>query len=105
FRLYLLASRARLELNEGRWTEAADAAAAVLRVPRTSTTPRILTLVVIALLRARRGDPGHQELLDEAWALAEPTGEVFRQWPVAAARAGAAWLSGRRAAGAAAPEG
>jgi DNA-binding CsgD family transcriptional regulator len=33
-------------------------------------------------------------LLDEAWALAEPTGELGRMWPVAAARAEAAWLAG-----------
>jgi DNA-binding CsgD family transcriptional regulator len=96
FRLYLLAFRSRLELNQGRWQEAADTAASVLRVPRTSTTPRILSLVVLALLRARRGDPGHRELLDEAWALAEPTGELLRLWPVAAAQAEAAWLRGDR---------
>ena len=39
-RLYLLADRSRLELAEGRWEEAADTASAVLRIPRTSTTPR-----------------------------------------------------------------
>ena len=94
FRLYLLAARARLELNLGQWAEAADTAATVLRVPRTSISPRIVCLVVIALLRARRGDPGHDDLLDEAWGLAEPTGEVYRLWPVAAARAEAAWLRG-----------
>ena len=57
FRLYLLAYRARFELDQGRWTEAADSAATVLRIPRTSTTPRIIALVVLALVRARRGDP------------------------------------------------
>jgi MoxR-like ATPase len=31
FRLYLLAFRARLELNQGRWSEAADSATEVLR--------------------------------------------------------------------------
>jgi DNA-binding CsgD family transcriptional regulator len=66
----------------------------VLRVPRTSISPRIVSLVVIALLRARRGDPGHRELLDEAWQLAEPTGELYRLWPVATARAESAWLHG-----------
>ncbi len=94
YRLYLLTIRARHELNQGRWAEAAETAASVLRVPRTSTTPRILSLVVLGLLRARRGDPGERELLDEAWALAEPTGELIRLWPVAAARAEAAWLCG-----------
>jgi DNA-binding CsgD family transcriptional regulator/tetratricopeptide (TPR) repeat protein len=93
-RLYMLAARARLELNEGRWTEAADTATIVLRIPRTSTTPRILGLVVLALVRARRGDPEVRPLLDEAWSLAEPTAELPRVGPVAAAMAEVAWLEG-----------
>ena len=97
-RLYLLADRARLELNEGRWAQAAETASLVLRIPRTSTTPRILALVVLALVRARRGDPGKGPLLDDAWKLAEPTGELPRLGPVAAAKAEAAWLEGDRAA-------
>ena len=95
FRLYLLPQRARLELDQGQWSEAAESAAMVLRIPRTSTTPRILALTVLALVRARRGDPEVWPLLDEAWALAEPTNELPRLGPVAAARAEAAWLDGR----------
>src|SRR5207248_2284373 len=49
----------------------------------------------LAVVRARRGDPETRELLDEAWALAEPTGELPRIGPVAVARAEVAWLSGR----------
>ncbi len=96
FRLYLMAYRARLELDQGRWADAADSAAAVLRMPRTSITPRIVALVVLGLVRARRGDPGRWAPLDEAWALAEPTGELSRLGPVAAARAETAWLEGDR---------
>lgn len=46
-------------------------------------------------MRARRGDPGVWEPLDEALELAEPRHEL--QWiaPVAIARAEAAWLEGR----------
>ncbi len=96
FRLYLLAYRGRSELDQGRWTEAADAAAAVLRLRRSSATPGIVALTTLGLVRARRGDPGWRELLDEAWLLAEPTGELARLAPVAAARAEAAWLDGDR---------
>jgi DNA-binding CsgD family transcriptional regulator len=105
FRLYLLAYRARLELDTGRWSDATDTAASVLRIPRTSTTPRIVALVVLALVRARRGDPDVWPLLDEAWDLAEPTGELPRLGPVAAARAEAAWLEGDRDAVGQATEG
>ena len=93
-RLYLLAFRARVALDQGRWEQAADSAGAVVRVPRTSITPRIVALSVLGLLRARRGDPGQWEALEEAWALAEPTGELPRLAPVVTARAEAAWLEG-----------
>jgi DNA-binding CsgD family transcriptional regulator len=92
--LYLLAYRARLELDEGRWDAATSSAGAVLRIPRTSTTPRIVALTVLGLVRARRGDPDHRAPLDEAWALSEPTRELPRLGPVAAARAEASWLVG-----------
>jgi DNA-binding CsgD family transcriptional regulator/tetratricopeptide (TPR) repeat protein len=104
-RPYLLAHRARVELDQGRWQEASDSAAAVLGIPRTSITPRILALVVLGLVRARRGDPGQWAPLEEAWALAEPTQELPRLAPVAAARAEAAWLQGDRHAVAEATEG
>jgi DNA-binding CsgD family transcriptional regulator/tetratricopeptide (TPR) repeat protein len=94
YRLYLLAFRARFELDQGRWTDAADTAATVLRIPRTSTTPRIWALAVLGLVRARRGDPGVHSALDEAWQLAQMTGELPRLGLVAAARAEAAWLEG-----------
>jgi DNA-binding CsgD family transcriptional regulator len=93
-RLYLLAARARLELDQGRWGEASDTAAAVVSIPRSSITPRIFVLAVLGLVRARRGDPGQWAPLEEAWALAEPTRELPRLGPVAAARAEAAWLDG-----------
>jgi DNA-binding CsgD family transcriptional regulator/tetratricopeptide (TPR) repeat protein len=95
FRLYLLAYRARSELEQGRWAEAADAATAVLRIPRHSTIPRIISLSVLGRLRARRGDPDVWAALDEAWELAEPTGELLRIEPAASARAEALWLEGR----------
>jgi DNA-binding CsgD family transcriptional regulator len=94
FRLYLLGFRARSELDQGRWTEAVESAGLVLRIPRTSTIPRIHALVVLGLLRARRGDPETRGPLDEAWALAQPSGELQRLGPAAAARAEAAWLGG-----------
>jgi DNA-binding CsgD family transcriptional regulator len=93
--LFLLACRARLELDEGRWEEAADTALVVLRNPHNWPVPRVHALAVLALVRARRGDPEVWPLLDEAQALAEPTGELQRIGPTAIARAEASWLGGR----------
>ena len=95
---YLLAYRARLELDQGRWTEAADSAGLAIRHPRSATLLRILAFVVLGLVRARRGDPGYGSLLDEARALAEPTGELQHIAPVAVARAEVAWLNGNTVA-------
>ena len=94
YRLYLLAYRARSRLHQGRWDEAADDAGAVVRVSRASTFPRTLAQIVLGLVRARRGDPGQWAPLDDAWSLAEHTGEEQRIGPSAAARAEAAWLEG-----------
>ena len=96
--LYMIVYRARLELDQGRWTEAADSAAFVLRHPRSAALLRILGLVVLGLVRARRGDPEHWPPLDEARVLAERTRELQHTAPVAAARAEVAWLEGHAGA-------
>jgi class 3 adenylate cyclase/tetratricopeptide (TPR) repeat protein len=96
WRFYLLAFRARIELDRGRWSEAVDSATLVFQKRVISTFPRILALVVLGLVQARRGDPAARSPLDDALALAEPTGELPRIAPVAAARAEAAWLAGDR---------
>ncbi len=93
--VYFLAHRARLELDQGQWEDAADTAEFVLGERLVSTFPRTLALVTLALVRARRGDPDVWTLLDEARDLADPTGELPRMAPVAAARGEAAWLTGR----------
>jgi DNA-binding CsgD family transcriptional regulator len=103
-RLYLLVYRARAELDQGRWSEAVDSAALVLHERGISTVPRIFAFVVLGLVRARRGDREAWPPLDDALALAEPTGELFRIAPVAAARAEAAWLEGEQEAVAEATE-
>jgi DNA-binding CsgD family transcriptional regulator len=92
---YFLAEQARAQLDQGLWDRAAESATQVLRLRAVSTFPRIVSLVVLALIRARRGDPDAEPLLQEALGLAEPSGELLRIAPVAAARAEAAWLAGR----------
>jgi DNA-binding CsgD family transcriptional regulator len=93
---FLLAARARAHLEQGRWPQATAAAEAVLQMSRVST-PRIIPLIVLGLVRVRRGDPGGEELLDRAREVALPTGALTRIGPMCAARAEAAWLRGENA--------
>ncbi|HET9224083.1 MAG TPA: AAA family ATPase [Roseiflexaceae bacterium] len=95
-RLYMQAWLALTHLHLGHWSEAADVAASLLDCPGVSAISRIVALVAIGRLRARRGDPGVAEALDEALELAEQTGHLQRLGPVRIARAEAAWLAGDR---------
>ncbi len=92
--LYMLGVRARAHFEQGSWQQATADADSVLQSSRAALI-RIGPLLVLGLVRVRRGDPGGEELLDEARKLAMPTGEVMRIGALAAARAEAAWLKGR----------
>ena len=81
---YVQVYRSRIELDRGRWVEAAAAIPASVQDPGTPL-PRIVALVVLGLLRARRGDPGQWSALDEAAELASACGELQWAAPVAAA--------------------
>jgi DNA-binding CsgD family transcriptional regulator/tetratricopeptide (TPR) repeat protein len=94
WRLWLIAFRSRLELDQGRWNEAADSAGFILHYAENVTVERIPALSVLALVRARRGDADVWPLLDEARALAQPTKQLQFLAPVAAATAEVAWLEG-----------
>jgi DNA-binding CsgD family transcriptional regulator/tetratricopeptide (TPR) repeat protein len=94
WRLFFIPCRARLQLDRGQWDEAARSAELALRDHRTFPVPRVYALSVLGTLRARRGDSDVWPLLDEAIALAEPSGELQRIGPAAAARAETAWLQG-----------
>jgi len=90
---YIRAFSAHYELNAGQWDKAARVASELLKW-QTLATQRVPALTALALVRARRGDPGVDPLLDEAERLALPTGELQRIGPIAAARAELAWYRG-----------
>jgi DNA-binding CsgD family transcriptional regulator len=92
--VYTCGWRAWAELERGYWDRAAHLAQEVLGRPGIGAPTRLTPLVVLGLLRARRGDPDVWEALDEALALAERMREAQRLLPVAAARAEARWLEG-----------
>ena len=98
YRNYSIAWLALCELHLGQWDEAAEHALDI--VERTTerdagrTTSRVMALVAVGRLRARRGDPGVNEVLDEALELALASDTLQRLAPVRAARAEAAWYRG-----------
>ena len=91
---YLHVLHARTALDRGQWTDAISAIPPTVEHPG-SPLPRIIALVVLGLVRARRGDPGTWAALDEAADLALAAGELQWRAPVAAARAETAWLTER----------
>ena len=93
---YIRAYYTACELDRGDWTSAALMASELLRSSEfTGVQQRITLLATLATVRLRRGDPGADELLDEALALSLPTHELNRIGRVAAARAEQAWYAGR----------
>lgn len=92
--IYIIAWRARMHLERGRWDEAVADAQAVLAHDGVSTVNRLPALAVLGTVLTRRGDPSARGLLDEAHGLAQRTEELQRIAPVTLARAEAAWLRG-----------
>jgi DNA-binding CsgD family transcriptional regulator/tetratricopeptide (TPR) repeat protein len=95
-RLYMLAYRARKNFEQGDWAAASEDAEAVLRHPLATPITRIPALRTLGHIRIRRGDPGADAALDEAWALGGTAQELQRIGTLAAIRAEAAWLAGDR---------
>jgi DNA-binding CsgD family transcriptional regulator len=91
--IYMTSWQARLALEQGDF-EAAERAAQMVLARGASAPSRISALVVVALLRARRGDPDPSRPLDEAAALAKATGERQRIEPVQKAQRELRWLAG-----------
>ena len=91
---YMTAERARLHLDRGDWRKAEEDARWVLSRPEEPGITQMPALATLARLQVRRGDPEADATLEEAWKLAEPTGELQRMAPVSIARAERAWLKG-----------
>lgn len=92
---YGIAWLARIRFERGEWDRATELARETPTDPEVSPISPIVGLTVLGRIRARRGDPGSMQLLDQAWEMALRTNDLQRLWPVAAARAEAAWLAGR----------
>ena len=91
-RINIVAVAARWALDRGRWDDAARHALAVIGDPRESPWTHHEALCVLALLRARRGDPGARDALVLATAVGVPPEERSAHVDLAAAGAEIAWL-------------
>ena len=95
WRINALAIAARNALELDRWDEAVEHADAILRDPRDSPWPHHEALLVLALVRVRRGDPGATSAIERAAAIGVPVDEVTAHADLAAARAEIAWTERR----------
>ena len=87
----VLLSRARSLLDRGRYTAAVEHAA---RGRRTTHGGVPLGLALEGSVRARRGEPGADELLRQAWEAIAGIPEGWRHGQIRVALAEAAWLRG-----------
>lgn len=98
WRTYMTAWLATSVFQQGRHAEAMRLAQEVLRRRGQSPVSRIPALVVAGTIALRGAESRATAYLDEARDLAEATGEAQRIFPVALARAEAAWVRGDREA-------
>jgi DNA-binding CsgD family transcriptional regulator len=89
----LLATRSWVAMERGNWERATDTVELVLMEDCKMSC--LQARVVLALVRARRGDPDPWTPLADAREVAARTGQLWWEFQVAAAEAEALWLRGR----------
>src|SRR6185369_5439997 len=88
---YMEAWQALVNMYRGRWEIAGEQALQYLHCQ--ASPDRLMALVALGRLRARRGDPAADEALDLAQALADQAGTLQLVATVRCARAESAWLA------------
>jgi len=94
WRSYLLAVRAIILLDRGRWEEAQELAAGVLPESSGVAIRRMMALYVLGRIAVRRGEPDGAERIDEALEATRVLPDFQWLLPLRAARAEAAFLAG-----------
>jgi DNA-binding CsgD family transcriptional regulator/tetratricopeptide (TPR) repeat protein len=82
----------RIRFEQGDWVTAEAIASETLGDQASSPISPMVALAVAGRIRARRGQPGAREALEQAWAIASRTNDLQRTWPAIAGLAEAAWL-------------
>jgi DNA-binding CsgD family transcriptional regulator/tetratricopeptide (TPR) repeat protein len=96
--IFLHSQRTNMLEKTGRWDEAVATAGELLITGGPSPGIRLCPLNRLGTIRARRGEPGVWECLDEAIGYADGAGEAQNIVPVRLERAEARWLEGDQAA-------
>jgi DNA-binding CsgD family transcriptional regulator/tetratricopeptide (TPR) repeat protein len=97
YSIFMRSERTSTLERAGRWDEAVAICDELLRQGGPSPNIRLCPLNRLGTIRARRGEPGAWECLDEAIEYADGGGEPQSIVPVRLARAEAFWLDGRLA--------
>lgn len=92
WRWYMQGWLAETLMRLGQWTEAADKAGEIVDAENVSPLMRYTSVLALARLRLRRGDPDLEPLLAELKAFTLSNGEVQRLAPYATLLAERAWL-------------
>ncbi|MGH7734823.1 MAG: helix-turn-helix domain-containing protein, partial [Gemmatimonadales bacterium] len=100
YSIFLRSQRTNMLERTGRWDEAVALAGELLLRGGPSPGIRLCPLNRLGTIRARRGEPGVWECLDEAIGHADGAGEAQNIVPVRLERAEARWLEGDPAAAA-----
>jgi DNA-binding CsgD family transcriptional regulator/tetratricopeptide (TPR) repeat protein len=95
--IFLRSDRATALERTGRWDEAVAICHELLSTGGPSPNIRLYPLTGLGMIRARRGEPGAWECLDEAIQYADGAGEPQSIVAVRLARAEAFWLDGELA--------
>jgi len=92
---YMMAWKARLNLETGHWDEAFASAGSLLEKESLTPVIRIGALAVVATVKIRRGEEDALSLLLEAKAMAFKTMELQRIIPVLSALLEYEWITGK----------
>ena len=98
YSIFLRSQRTNMLEKAGRWDEAVAIAGELLLRAGPSPGIRLCPLNRLGTIRARRGEPGVWECLDEAIGYADGAGEAQNIVPIRLERAEARWLEGDSAA-------
>lgn len=91
---YSRAWLARSRFEQGDWSQAHAIATELAAQPQQNVATLTIALTILGQLRVRQGSPDAEAALTRAWTLAQDAADPPRIFPVAAARAEAAWLAG-----------